>query len=96
MNSCFSCGKDTGIIEKPGRRDTCPSCGSDLRVCLNCRFYDMAAYNECREPAAERVVEKDKANFCDYFSFESGASGKDADMDMDKDEAKKKLDDLFR
>jgi hypothetical protein len=26
-------------------------------------------YNECREPSAERVVDKEKANFCDYFEF---------------------------
>ena len=40
---------------------------------MNCRFYDSSAYNDCSEPAADRVVEKDKANFCDYFS--AGAGG---------------------
>jgi hypothetical protein len=66
---CFSCKKELDIEKRPGRGDACPFCASDLKVCLNCRFYDKSAHNECREPQAERVVEKDKANFCDYFEF---------------------------
>jgi hypothetical protein len=26
-------------------------------------------YNQCRESQAERVLDKDRSNFCDYFSF---------------------------
>tara|TARA_Y100001001_G_scaffold29527_1_gene24668 strand:- start:196 stop:372 length:177 start_codon:yes stop_codon:yes gene_type:complete len=37
-----------------------------------CHFYDPAAYNECREPAADRIVDKTKANFCDYYQLGSG------------------------
>lgn len=91
MKKCFSCGKPLEISGKPGRRDDCPSCGADLRTCYNCRFYDKNAYNECSEPVAERVVEKDKANFCDYFDFVGGGSEQ---IDSNAD-AKKKLDDLF-
>ncbi|MFN2377900.1 MAG: hypothetical protein ABR538_15300, partial [Candidatus Binatia bacterium] len=50
------------------RSSRCPRCGSDLRCCLNCRFHDISSYNDCAEPSAERVLEKDRANFCDYFS----------------------------
>jgi len=32
-----------------------------------CDFYDPKIYNECRETSAERVVHKEKKNFCDYF-----------------------------
>lgn len=32
-----------------------------------CTFYDVKAYNECRESMADRITEKEKANFCDYF-----------------------------
>ncbi|MBF0341324.1 MAG: hypothetical protein HQL95_10245 [Magnetococcales bacterium] len=39
----------------------------DTRVCLNCRFHDPGSYNECRETVAERIVDKDKANFCEEF-----------------------------
>jgi len=91
MKHCFSCGKELDISDKPGRRDECPSCGADIKACRNCRFYDSTAYNECREPTADRVVEKEKANFCDYFVF-GGSSGQKED---NKDKAKKDLDDLF-
>jgi hypothetical protein len=32
-----------------------------------CQFYDPNTYNQCKEPIAERIVEKEKANFCDFF-----------------------------
>ncbi len=77
MTTCFHCKKELETDVRPGRGDSCPHCGSDVKVCLNCRFYDAASYNECREPSAERVVEKDRANFCDYFEFR-GAGNKGA------------------
>ncbi len=66
---CFSCGNTVEITTQPGRADCCPKCQSDLKVCLslNCVFHDTSSYNECREPQAERITEKDRANFCDYF-----------------------------
>lgn len=50
-----------------GRRDECPKCRADARVCKNCKHYDPKVYNECRETAADVVREKDRANVCDYF-----------------------------
>lgn len=52
---------------QPGRRDDCPKCHADVHACKNCKHYDPKAYNECREPSADRVQEKDRANFCDFF-----------------------------
>ena len=49
------------------RTTTCPSCGKDAHVCLNCRFYDKSAHMECRESIAEPVAQKDRSNFCEYF-----------------------------
>jgi len=91
MKTCFSCGRTLDVNDRPGRRDQCPSCGADVRVCLNCRFYDAGACNECREPLADRVVDKEKANFCDYFEFGQGSGPKEDG----KDKAKKDLNDLF-
>jgi hypothetical protein len=34
-----------------------------------CHFYDVKAYNECKEPMADRITDKEKANFCDYFKI---------------------------
>ncbi len=70
MARCFSCGRELSCTDsRPGRSEECPWCGRDVRVCRNCRFYDETAYNECREPLAERVVDKERANFCEYFEL---------------------------
>ena len=91
MKRCFRCG--IGIdIEKPGRRDECPSCRTDLHVCLNCTFYDPVRSNECREPQAEQVKEKDRANFCDYVRFKESEDKKTSD----KATAEALWDQLFR
>jgi len=83
---------DCGATQKPGRREECSSCGADLHACKNCRFYDATAYNECREPSAERVKEKERSNFCDYFKFKAGCSANQAADNSWKN----KLEDLFK
>lgn len=93
MVICHACKKENPVPERVGRRDTCSHCDADLHVCLNCEFYDPSAYNECREPQADRVLEKDKANFCDYFSPSATARGTGEDPAA---AAKAKLDDLFK
>ncbi len=60
-----------------GRSDHCPKCMADTRCCKMCQFYDPKSYNECREPMADRVPDKEKANFCDYFKI--GSPGNDAE-----------------
>jgi len=69
---CHHCGHDVADVERIGRRDTCLHCRADLRCCLNCRFHDRTCHNECREPQAERQVDKRVGNFCEYFSFRDG------------------------
>ena len=89
---CFHCQKNNVVGDRVGRRETCAHCGWDLHVCYNCQHYDQSAYNECRETQAERVLEKDKSNFCDYFSPSQGKK-------LEKDStqvAKTKLEALFK
>lgn len=69
--NCWHCGGDLGALDY-GRQDSCPKCGRDTRVCVGCVNYEQSADNSCREPQAERVVDKEKANFCDYFKPASG------------------------
>ena len=69
MPACFACGQELKMLERIGRSETCARCHTDLHCCRNCEFYDTTSYNECREPQAERVLEKEKSNFCDYFSM---------------------------
>ncbi len=70
---CFNCNKEIPVSISVGRRDECPQCRADVHVCKNCEFYDPKSYNECREPQADVVKEKDRANFCDYFSPRQGS-----------------------
>ena len=73
-SNCWHCGK---LIEANNfhRLDSCNHCGSDTHVCKNCEHYDRAYNNECVESSADRVVEKEKSNFCDYFKASGRAGG---------------------
>ena len=93
MPVCHACKKELDVGRDAGRRDECPFCSADLHCCLNCRFYDRAAPKQCREPVAENVKEKAKANFCDFFAFAEAA---DAARDESAKGARVALDDLFR
>lgn len=81
-HACHRCGREVGAVERVGRRAACLACGSDLHCCRNCGFYDAGYHNQCREMQAERQVDKDIGNFCDYFSFaertSSGAAGSES------------------
>lgn len=66
MGVCWRC-QTVLPGEALGRRDGCPGCGAEVRVCRNCRHYAPGLANDCREPQAERVVDKERANFCDHF-----------------------------
>ncbi len=77
---CWHCAADLTPFDY-GRADTCRSCGRDTKVCRNCTHYEAGIHNDCREPQAERVVEKERSNFCDYFSpsDKSGGGAKSRD-----------------
>ena len=92
MRYCYACGSELDVAEKVARGDTCWSCGTDLKVCRNCVFYDELSYNECREPQAERELQKNRANFCDYFRFGSQAKKQDST----KGSVRQQLDALFK
>ena len=91
MGSSISGIGKSGIV---GRKDECPNCGHDLRCCKQCKFYDPNAYNECREVSADRIVDKERANFCDYFMVR-GSKGKGGNYSKTQD-AKAALEALFK
>lgn len=72
---CFACRRETLVRsgERVGFRDAC-ACGADLHVCRNCALHDPAAHNECREPQAEPVRDRDRANRCEWFVPSAGAA----------------------
>ncbi|MDR3607336.1 MAG: hypothetical protein P4M08_08145 [Oligoflexia bacterium] len=72
--NCWNCGTALSASDY-GRGDSCPKCGRDTKTCKGCEFYDRGSNNECRENQADRVVDKERANFCDYFRPRAGLSG---------------------
>ena len=71
---CWQCGEALGELPTPlPRREECPACGRDLHVCKMCEFYDTSVAKSCREPIAEEVKDKERANFCDYLRPRPGA-----------------------
>jgi len=82
--SCFACHHLWSYTGTLSRRDECPCCGSDARVCKNCSLYDPAAYRACREDQAEWVKEKDRANFCGYFLSQVSSAAAKRDPSLDK------------
>ena len=66
---CHKCGWEFTLPGQPGRGESCHQCGADLKVCLNCVSYDAQVAYQCRDRRAEPVMDKDKANFCEYFEF---------------------------
>jgi hypothetical protein len=94
MKICHACKKELQIGREAGRRDECPACGADIHCCLNCAHRDPAVSKQCREPAAELVKEKGRANYCDFFSFSETKTA--ADGGNAESAARKTLDDLFK
>jgi hypothetical protein len=64
---CHHCRSELVIEGHISRTDECAQCGADIHCCLNCANYDPYAHNKCREPQAEWVTDREKANFCDFF-----------------------------
>jgi len=94
MPQCRHCGAPITVAEPVPRDAECASCGKDLRACVQCRHYDPAYNNACRETMADPVVEKERRNFCEYFSFSSAPFAAAGGSDR-REEARAKLEGLF-
>ncbi|MGH9452486.1 MAG: hypothetical protein ACRD2O_00775 [Terriglobia bacterium] len=79
-----------------GTREACPRCGSDLHCCRNCRFFDPGKNNQCSEPQAEWVRDKEAANYCDYFEAASQSLVSGARRPGTAGDIRKKFDSLFK
>lgn len=91
---CWKCGASLESEPLPlARLAACPACHADLHVCRLCAFYDPGVADRCREPVAEPVQDKARANFCGYFQPRPAAHAVPA-SDPAR-EAKARLDALF-
>jgi hypothetical protein len=97
MRNCHRCGAEV-LLDTVQRTDGCRTCHSDLKVCLNCRFFDPGANNQCAEPQAEWCPDKEKANFCEFFEFREVAGNRPGmgGRYSEADRAKRAFDSLFK
>ncbi len=91
---CHKCAAEWHNEKRqPGVKECCEKCSAYLHCCLNCRFHDRSAHNECYIPNTDWVGDKRRANFCDQFEF----ADKEVDTggDSKKDQAKEAFDALL-
>jgi hypothetical protein len=92
--NCWRCGAH--VVDEPlplSRTAECRQCRAELHACRMCEFYDTGKANACREPVAEPVGDKTRANFCGWFRPRAGLAGAGNDA---AEEARRRLEDLFR
>ena len=98
MAWCQNCGEEfpyrSGDVV--GRTSTCEKCGRDLHACVQCDHFDPRANNQCREPNSDRVDNRLASNFCDFYRPKSRPPAAPGKGDARVDEARAKLDALFR
>jgi hypothetical protein len=97
MFACHFCGTAIDDPRAVFRDSACAACHRDLKVCRNCRFYSPGAHWDCAETIDEQVRDKERGNFCTFFSFRDAAAkaeapGRKADAST---QARRKLDALF-
>ncbi len=91
---CWRCGAPLAALTLPfTRTDECKSCHAALHACKLCEFYDIAVAKQCREPIAEEVNDKQRANFCDYFQPRLNAHSNRQQTESER--ARAQLDSLF-
>ena len=74
--NCWHCGQALSGADY-ARENRCQACDRATHACRNCRFFAPGRPNECQEPLVERIVDKERANFCGYFEAASHAPSTD-------------------
>jgi hypothetical protein len=92
MKVCHKCLREIPFETRILRSEECPWCAAALHCCLNCKFHDPSAHNECLEHGTELIRHRDEANYCGAFTYVEGARD---GLDKEADDAKKKLSSLF-
>ena len=91
---CWNCGASIADLSLPlSRFDECRGCRAPVHACRLCEFYQTTVAKQCREPIAEEVKDKERANFCDYFKPRLGAHTPRNQQELD--DARAALDAFF-
>jgi hypothetical protein len=94
MKRCHKCGTPwISETKTPGVKECCETCSAYLHCCLNCRYYEPTAHNQCYIPTTDWVADKEGANFCDEFVFRDTEEVEDTTAEQDA--ARSALDGLF-
>ncbi len=91
---CWNCGTNLDDTPRPiSRHATCPECFNELHCCRLCRHYDPKRTMQCFEDRADPPLQKENANFCDFYSPRFGAY--EGSTTTKSEGARKELDALF-
>jgi hypothetical protein len=95
---CHNCGREIKVVGKVLRTDECPHCDADVHCCKNCRYFDPGKNNQCSEPQAEYVRDKNRANFCEYFEPNNRVplTSRGGSQSSHRDDVRKAFDNLFK
>lgn len=65
---CWRCGTAVKSDQLPiTRLEQCLHCHADLHVCRLCRSWDPRYTSKCSHDHAEPPLDRERANFCQYF-----------------------------
>ena len=71
---CWNCGASLDELPRPlSRHNNCPECFNDLHCCRLCIHFRKGETVACIEERADPPVEKEIANFCEFFQPMSNA-----------------------
>jgi hypothetical protein len=95
IGKCWHCAADLASVDY-SREGACLGCGKQTHCCRNCRFYQRGRPNDCFEPMAEPVGDKQRANFCGYFEPTLSPRSPTGASATDGADALRQADDLFK
>ena len=91
---CWNCGTSLDALPRPiTRHNNCPECFESLHCCRLCRQYRPRDTITCADDRADPPINKENANFCDFFRPASGTY--DSLIGVKDASARRDLSDLF-
>ena len=66
---CWNCGENLDDLPRPiSRHANCPKCFNEVHCCRLCCHFDPNNNMRCFEDRADPPLNKENANFCDFFA----------------------------
>lgn len=91
---CWKCGANLKSVPVPfSRFAECPACKTELHACRMCRHYKPRYVGQCDHDFADKVLVKDKSNFCGHFRPNPHAF--EGAVDAGREKAQEELQSLF-